>query len=46
MDVYKSRWFNRWARKQGLADALMAMTPAALDNALKAGELMKVNCDA
>ena len=39
MAIYTTRWFDRWARKQG-------PTAPLLSKAQRAGELMEVNCDA
>ena len=69
MNVYKTRWFDRWARKEGLAVSslcaavheidkdetealkklathLLSLTTQALDAAQRAGELIKVDCNA
>lgn len=48
MTAYKTKWFDRWARKEGLTPASLcdAVREMAVGRASNAGELIEVKCDA
>jgi hypothetical protein len=39
MSVYKNRWFERWARKQGLDDASLCQAVSEMANGLFEADL-------
>ena len=45
MAIYKTRWFDRWAKKQGISTHVLCEAVREMTDGLCADELMEVNCD-